>query len=199
MRTKTVLALATVLVLIVGMAAVASNMGFKINLALTSGGDLNWVALPLYNSYTDASSVWADLTNPSQISRWDNATGTYQTYLGTTRSNNFTLNKGEGIVVKVSAAENWIVVGSHDPSFAFSLTAGGDLNWVAVPYNETATDASGIWGELTNPSQISRWDNATGTYQTYLGTTRSNNFTLNTGEAIVVKVSANESWTPAHY
>ena len=199
MKTKVVLLVAVMLVLMIGTAAFASNMGFKINIALSAGGYSNWVALPLYNSYTDASSVWADLTNPSQISRWDNASGAYQTYTGSARSTNFTLNKGEGIVIKVSSAENFIVVGSHDPSFAYSLAAGGYSNWVAVPYHETATDASGIWGELTNPSQISRWDNASGAYQTYTGSARSTNFTLNKGEAIVIKVSANESWTPAHY
>lgn len=197
MKRKGLLAVATVAILVIGIAAIASNMGFKIDISLTGGGAYNWVSLPYYNSYTDAGSIFSDVPNCTQVSRWDTTTGAFQTWNGS-RGTNFTVDEGEAYLVKVSSASNWIVVGSHDPSFALSLQAGGAYNWVSVPYHTTATDAGTLFSQIPNCSQVSRWDTASGSFQTWNGS-RGTNFGLTAGEGLLVKVSTASSWTPAHY
>lgn len=197
MRTKVVLVLAAVFMLVVGGTAVASNMGFKITIPLAAGGYSNWVSLPYYNSYTTAASIFGDITGCTQVSRWDNPSGTYQSYTGG-RGTGFNVTPGEAYLIKVSSATDWIVVGSHDPSLALTLSAGGASNWVSIPYHTTATTASGLFGQIPNCTQVSRWDNPSGTYQSYTGG-RGTGFNLTPGEGLLIKVNANESWTPLHY
>jgi hypothetical protein len=196
MRTKVLLGLAVALMLVVGVATIGSNMGFKISIPLAAGGASNWVSIPYYNSYTDATSIYNDVPGATQVSRWDNPTGSIQTWTG--RGTNFAVTPGEAYVIKVSAPTNWIVVGSHNPSLSLSLAAGGASNWVSVPYHATATDASTLFTQLgANVTQVSRWDNPTGSIQTWTG--RGTNFALTPGEAVVIKVGSVTPWTPAHY
>jgi hypothetical protein len=197
MKRNVLLVLAAVAVLAIGSAAIASNMGFKISIPLTAGGANNWVAIPYYNSYANAAAVFNDVTGASQVSRWDNTAGAFQTWTGA-RGTNWNVTAGEAFLVKVSAATNWIVVGSHNPGLALTLAAAGANNWVALPYHTTATNAATIFNQVPSASQVSRWDNTAGGFQTWTGA-RGTNFNLTAGEGILVKVSANSTWTPAHY
>ena len=205
MRTRALLGAAVVLMLIVSVATIGSNMGFKISIPLVYDGNTlttNWVSLPYYNSYTDAASIKADIgANFGSVTRWNNTTHAYQTYNGVI--GNFTLVKGEMLAIKVKTATvNWIVVGSHDPGFSLSLVYDGNTltsNWVSVPYHTTATDAAGIKSQIgTNFGSITRWNNTTHAYQTYNGIV--GNFSLTPGEGYIIKVkTATTQWTPAHY
>ncbi len=109
MRTKVVLSVATILMLVIGVAAIASNMGFKINIQLTAGYR-NFVALPYFNQYTDAGSLFTDIPNCQSITRWDNPSGSWETWHG--RGTNFALNKGEALLVQVNSSSTWMVAGS---------------------------------------------------------------------------------------
>lgn len=193
MKNRVLLVGAAVVILLIGSAAIASNMGFKISIPLAASGANNWVSIPYYNSYTDATSIYTDAV-ASQVSRWDNTAGALQTWTG--RGTNFAVTPGEAYLLKVTTAKNWIVVGSHNPSLAISLVASGANNWVSVPYHKTATDASTLYTEAA-ASQVSRWDNTAGALQTWTG--RGTNFTLTAGEGILMKVTTNKNWTPAHY
>lgn len=197
MRTKALFALAVVAVLLIGTAAIASNMGFKISIPLAAGTANNWVSIPYYNSYSNAGAMFADITNASQVSRWDNTGAAFQSWNGA-RGTNFTVTAGEAYLVKVSSATNWIVVGSHNPSLVISLTAGTANNWVAVPYHTTAANAGALFTQITNASQVSRWDNTGAAFQSWNGA-RGTNFTVTAGEGVLVKVSSASTWTPAHY
>jgi hypothetical protein len=101
------------------------------------------------------------------------------------------------MLVKVSTGVNWIVVGSHNPSLAISLTAGGASNWVSVPYHTTATNAATLFNSIANCTQVGRWNIPTRTYQSWVGA--GTNFNLTAGEAVVVKVNTGVTWTPSHY
>ena len=94
MRTKVVLIVAAIVMLIISTVAIGSNMGFKIVVQLNTGTYANnWVSLPYYNSYTNADSVKQDI-GPAciQVSRWNQSSGTFDTWTG--RGNNFTLIAG---------------------------------------------------------------------------------------------------------
>lgn len=196
MRTKVLLTIAAALMLIISLVAIGSNMAFKISIPLTAGYS-NFVSLPYYNSYTNASLMFNDITSASAVSRYDNPTTSWQDWSGT-RGTNFTVNEGEAYVVQVSASSNWIVVGSHDPGKAITLTTGYS-NMIAPPYHTTKTNASLLFNEIPNASDLSRYDNPTTSWQDWSGT-RGTNFAITAGEGLVAQVSVTSStWTPAHY
>jgi hypothetical protein len=195
MKRNVLLVLAAVAVLAIGSAAIASNMGFKISIPLTAGYN-NYVSLPYYNSYTTDNSMYSDITACTGVHRFNNATGGWQDYLGG-RTSLFNITAGEAYVVTVSSSGNWIVVGSHNPSLALTLTAGYN-NHVSVPYHTTATNDNALYSQITGCTGIHRYNNATGGWQDYLGG-RTSLFNITAGEGYVITVSSTTSWTPAHY
>jgi hypothetical protein len=195
MKRNVLLVLAAVAVLAIGSAAIASNMGFKISIPLTAGY-ANYVSLPYYNSYTNAASIFNDITGASAVKRWDNPTFTLQQWSGT-RGTNFNVTPGEAYIVTVSSTTNWIVVGSHNPSLAITLTSGY-ANYVSVPYHTTATTAATLFNQIAGASAVKRWDNPTFTLQQWSGT-RGTNFNITAGEGYIITVGSTTSWTPAHY
>jgi hypothetical protein len=198
-------ALLSASVLLIGSSVFASNMGFKLVYPLfapAGNTGTNWVSVPYFNSFAtqDSAGMWADL--PAQkvrISRYNRTTDTYSNYSG--GLGNFALAEGEAYIVVVNADTNWTIVGSHDNAFAKPLIAPAGntgTNWTSVPYHTNKTDAAGIWSELpASKVRISRYNRATDTYSNYSG--GLGNFTLVIGEAYIIVVSADATWTPAHY
>jgi len=213
MRTKILLLLAAVAMLLVGVTAVGSNMGFKISIPLyaTSGTHTgaNFIALPYYNSYATASVAFADIPNCAELDLYDDATDTYRIYDGVFNTDDFpiatggTLDQATAVVVKVSADTNWVVVGSHAPSLAVPLYATSGThtgaNWRSVPYHTTKTIASELFAEITNCAELDLYDDSTDTFRIYDGVFNTDDFPLTAGKAVVIKVSADQTWTPAHY
>jgi hypothetical protein len=195
MKTKVLFIAAAVLVLVIGTAAIASNMGFKISIPLTAGYS-NYISVPYYNSYTTDNSMYSDITGCTKVARWNNATGAIQNYLGG-RTSLFNITAGEAYITTVSASTNWIVVGSHNPSLAVTLTAGYS-NYLAAPYHTTATTDNTLYSQITGCTKVARWNNATGAIQNYLGG-RTSLFNITAGEGYIVTVSGTTAWTPAHY
>jgi hypothetical protein len=189
-------------------SAFASNMGFKLvyPLSAAAGGNTgtNWVSIPYFNSFTTASTVFADIPNCVQVSHYVRASDTYEDYTGGPFDPDFTVAKGEAVLIKVSANSNWTIVGSHDNAFAVPLNAaaGGNTgtNWVSLPYHTNKTNASTLFAEIPNAVQVSHYVKANDTYEDYTGGPFDPDFTLTIGEGILVKVSATSStWAPAHY
>jgi hypothetical protein len=213
MRTKVLLGLAVAVMLIVSVATIGSNMGFKISIPLVAGGTghtgLNWVALPYYCGYATASNLVADLPANSEVDWYNETDGTYLQYDGIVFYDDFdiapsgTLKNRAGILIKPGASANWIVVGSHNPSVTVPLVPGGTghtgLNWVAVPYHSTKTTASGLIAELPANTEIDKYVETNGTYLQYDGLVFYDDFSLTPGTAILVKPGASASWLPAHY
>ena len=195
MRTKVLLGCAVVLMLVVSVVTIGSNMGFKISIPLTAGYS-NYVSLPYYNSYADATAMFNDITGASVVSRWNNATPIWENWTGA-RGTNFAVTAGEAYVVQVSATTNWIVVGSHNPGLAVTMTVNYS-NYISVPYHTTATNASTLFTQIPSASVISRWNNATPIWENWTGA-RGTNFALTVGEGYVAQVSATGTWPPAHY
>jgi hypothetical protein len=209
-------ALLSAAVLLVGSTAFASNMGFKLvyPLKMTSAGvhdGTNWVSIPFFNSFTptqDAAGMWADLpTGKQNIYRYNPATSANQRYAGGGPGQvNFAITKGEAYLVTVTADVNYTIVGSHDNAFAvpLNMTNAGvhdGTNRVSFPYHTNKTDAAGIWGELPAAKQnIYRYNPATSANQRYAGGGPGQvNFAITIGEAYLLTVTADTTWTPAHY
>lgn len=193
MRKKALLVIAAALFLAVGTLTLGSNMGFKISLALKAGYS-NYVSLPYYTSYTNAASLLADIPNSTSVERWDNPSGTFQVWTG--RGTNFQISPGEAYIVNVSTDSTWVVLGSHNPSLALTLTAGYS-NYISVPYHSTATNAASLLAQIPNATAVERWDNPSGTFEVWTG--RGTNFPITPGEGYIVNVSTTTNWVPAHY
>jgi hypothetical protein len=195
MKRNVLLLLAAVAVLAIGSAAIASNMGFKIAIPLTTGY-VNFVSLPYYNSYTNDNAMYSDIPACTGVKRYNNATGAWQSYTGG-RTSLFNITAGEAYAVTVSSSGNWIVVGSHNPGLALTLTTGY-VNFVSVPYHTTATNDNALYSQITGCTGVKRYNNATGAWQSYTGG-RTSLFNITAGEGYVITVSGTTSWTPAHY
>jgi hypothetical protein len=203
MKRNVLLLLAAVAVLAIGSAAIASNMGFKISIPLTSGVN-SCVSIPYYNSYTDAASLRNDInaaiSGTAQVYAYNGTI--WQRYAGGGIGQvDFTITPGLGYMVLPAASGNWIVVGSHNPALALSFTSGVN-NLVSVPYHTTATTAQLLRNEIDAAiGSTAQLYNYNGTiWQRYAGGGIGQvNFNITAGTAILVLPAGSGSWTPAHY
>src|SRR5262249_5947652 len=114
------------------------------------------------------------------------------------------LTAGQAILVKVTTDNtNWIIVGSHNDTATVTLLKTGGTtatNWTAVPYHTTATNAQGICAQIPNATQISRYDETTDTFVTWVCGNVGTPFNLTAGEGVLIKVTTDGTvWTPLHF
>jgi hypothetical protein len=209
-------ALLSAAVLLVGSSIFASNMGFKLvyplkafNTGVHDGN--NWVSVPYFNSFAtqDAAGIWADLisSNRLRVIRYNPVNSTFQRWSGGgAGQTNFPIAVGESYNALVTADANWTIVGSHDNAFAKPLTAFNTgvhdgNNYTSLPYHTNKTTANGVWGEL--PAQrlrILRYNPVNSTFQRWSGGgAGQTDFAITIGESYIVLVTADTTWTPAHY
>ncbi len=192
---------------LLAMPAFASNMGFKLtkNLKAPSGSAAsNWTSIPWFASYTDASSLRADVGNTAQIWKYNFATNSLIRWQGGgAGQSNFAIVQGEAYDIRVAADNSWVVVGSHDNSKTLNLKApvgSAASNWVGVPYHTTATDASALRVQVGSTAQIWKYNFATNSLVRWQGGgAGQSNFAILPGEGYDIRVAADTSWLPAHY
>jgi hypothetical protein len=217
-----VMAVALVTALAAG-SLIASNMGFKLNYALTQqdGGvtsktGRNTLALPdnRQSGLNTAKNLLDDIgfAQTAQVDRFLEASDTLQTYTGRkgTPGPDFSLAAGEGYFVKMNTTVNYIVVGSDDPALAYALnqpdggvTSKTGRNFFAYNYHQTAATAKQLMDDIgfAQTAQVDRFLKASDTLQTYTGRkgTPGPDFSLVPGEAYFVKMNTTVSYTPSHY
>lgn len=199
----------------------ASNMGFKLNYALTgpaagvSATGTQTIALP-YNQQVglnDAAAVFADLPpQRASFNRFVRSNNGQEVYDGTGVSVNFPIVPGEGYFASVNANTSYVIVGSHNPSLSLQLVGpaagvsatGSQL--YSYPYHSVATTAEALRNEINafvgDPSRatVGRFLRATNGQETYDGTGGgAANFALIPGEAYFVNVTADTAFVPAHF
>jgi hypothetical protein len=190
---------------LVGGVVLASNMGFKlVYQILTASGNsgTNWVGFPFNFPFANAQETFTDIPNCDEVTRYVRSDDTYQTYFAGKGAINFPIDPGIGYLVKVSTDTNYVIVGSHDPSYGVSLlTAAGNsgTNWISVPYHTTATNAQELFTDIPNADEVTRYVRSDDTYQTYFAGKGAINFPVSPGEGLLVKVSTDTTWTPSHY
>ncbi len=213
-RNVAVVAIAIAALLVAG-SLTASNMGFKLNRVLNGTGSsasgTNYVALPFNKQVgmANAKDLIDDIVaaggSVGQIGRFVNTTDGFQTYNGASGTA-FALAKDEGYVVSMNSDLNYIIVGSHDPGHVVSFngtgTSASGTNYYALPYHTTAANAKDLIDELVaaggSVGQIGRFVNTTDGFQTYNGASGTA-FALVPGEAYVVSMNTDVSFTPSHY
>jgi hypothetical protein len=171
MRTSTrvtiALSLVTVIILVAGTAAIASNAGFKMNRDFFFIGQgspnvaRNWVSLPYFNPYGTQGSVARTINGSTQnypnfqglcdaigmanlagsITELDPELGTFCQYV-CGGGNQCPMIPGKGGEMRDPSLTDFILVGSHDPSLQLTIPSsapGGQVGafWFAVPYHST--------------------------------------------------------------
>jgi hypothetical protein len=203
----------------------ASNMGFKLNyqlLAAASGVSATGkqqLALPYFRQtgINDSLQLMLDIGSGSvlpvtSVARFNKATDTYTTYTGRMGSAAiFPLVSGDGYLVSMNSNVNYIIVGAHDPSLAYSLQAASPgvsatgKNLYAPPYNIVATNSLGIMldiggGSVLPVANVARFNRATDTYTTYTGRMGSAAiFTLVPGDAYLISMNSTVPYIASHY
>ena len=206
-------------VALTGSALVASNMGFKLNYTLSQSGagvsnsGQSTIALPdnRQTGLNDAKNLLDDVgfANTTSVSKFLKATDTYQTYSGRKGGGTaFPLAAGEAYVIKMTTSVNYIIVGSDDPTLAYTLSQSGagvsnsGQTLYAYNYHQTAADAKALLDDIgfANTTSVSKFLKATDTYQTYSGRKGGGTaFALTPGEGYVVKMTTTVNYTPSHY
>lgn len=185
--------------------AFASNMGFKLVMPLVStGAGINFVSLPLFNSFTTLDTLCADIgPNATTVAMYDAATDTaYSYFCDLGFGDQPVLTKGRAVQVAVTAATNWTIVGSHDNAYAIPLVStGAGINFVSTPYHTTASTLDGLCPQIgANATTIAIYDAATDTaYSYFCDLGFGDQPALTIGRAVQIGVSAPTNWTPAHY
>ena len=212
MRTRVVLALSAALMLLISLAAIGSNMGFKITIAMPASV-AKYISLPYYVTLDgNPSPTAANLRNEIVAAAGGSAACTVYNWTGTTwqrwsggglGQTNFLLTAGTGYQVVAGQACNLVVVGSHNPSATVSLPASV-AKYVAPPYHSTDATAAAFRNELiaaAGGSAACTVYNWTGTtWQRWSGGGLGQvNFTVAPGTAYQVVLSQATGWTPAHY
>ena len=197
-------------------------MGFKLNYLLDgdtdgAGNDLGITPLALpYNqqtNITDAKALIDDINlSPGavvvSVIRYIKTNNSIIAYTGTAGTA-FPITPGESLRVQMSAAANYIIVGSHDPGLSIDLLedkdgVGNDLgiNEFAVPYHTTLTDAKGLIDELNllgTTTSIIRYIKTNNSIIAYTGTAGTA-FPLVPGEGLRVQIGADVlGYVPSHF
>ena len=219
-----VMVVALVVVLAAG-GVLASNMGFKLNYTLNkaavgvSNSGNNTLGLPdnMQSGMVVASDLFNDIGGKTAIAAGGlqkllKVSDTYQAYNGrATTGPNFTLDKGDGYFVQMANDVNYIIVGSHDPSFAHPLkkaavgVSNSGNNFFSMPYNFTGTVAADLFNDIGGKTQIAaggvqKLIKATDAFQAYNGrATTGPNFTLVPGEAYLIQMANDVNYIPSHY
>jgi hypothetical protein len=204
-------------VALTGSALVASNMGFKLNYTLSQAGagslsGQSTLALPdnRQTGLADAKNLMDDVgfANIASVARFLSASDTLQTYTGRKGGGvAFPLVAGAGNFVKMAATVNYIIVGSDDPTIAYTLSQGGvgsltGQSFYAYNYHQTAADAKALMDDIgfANIASVAKFLKATDTLQTYTGRKGGGvSFALTPGEAYFVKMATTVNYTPSHY
>lgn len=224
-RTTAAFALATLAIVLAGGVAVASNMGFKMNMALvvTSGGappatGANWVSIPYNNPYGTAGGFCTQTGLPSvfpnqaQITVVNpNTNGPTSANCGTPAANSLAIG-GNCLAFRIQGATvpaSIIVVGSHNPTQtctvpAFTATTGE--YWLSVPYHTTAVTIADLCAQgglsSTFPNQaVLTTINPTNNSVTNAscGTPAAGAANLVLGRAVRIHEKAQKIFTPAHF
>jgi len=206
-------------VVVMAGGLLASNMGFKLNytlnatLAGTSKSGTNTLALPdlRQTGLTTAKNLMDDITlaNVTNVQKFIKSTDGLQVYTGRKGSGaDFNMVAGEGVYVKMATATNYIVVGSDDPTLAYTLnatlagTSKSGTNFYAYNYHQTAATAKALMDDvgLANVTNVQKFIKSTDGLQVYTGRKGSGaDYSLVPGEAYYIKMATTVNYTPSHY
>ncbi|MEN6633541.1 MAG: hypothetical protein ABFD84_14005 [Candidatus Polarisedimenticolia bacterium] len=184
-----------VTLLLVGVAT-ASNMGFKFvpQIPGTAGANAYNLSLPWNNNYTDAASLLNDIPGATKVSQFTSNAGLVS-WVQNAGGTLFTVRKGEAYIVYGSGSgQTPVIVGSHDPSYTYTFTAGQAFN-ASAPYHQTLTSARDLFLSIETKcagsmSKVSKFTPASGLVSWLGDASGGTNFNLDLGSGVVIFTKA---------
>lgn len=201
-RRRAIIALGIWLVLSASGLLVASNMGLMHRASFNVSGVDYWLSLPYSSSLQKAQDLCEAIGPEATLIAYFDSDSAVRVEWHCPFGANFDLRPGQGIIVRVNAPAEVVLLGSHDQDVV--VPEGGFVHvgrdyYLSLPYHSTASVANDLCDQIPHVSVISRFDTDLNTTQTWtcpFGT----NFALRTGEALLVQVSAPSSgFVPDHY
>ncbi len=204
MRNRIILAVATVLILAIGLMAGHHNLEGTSVIYLQGSGIRNYIALPYNNTISPQTgaglrnSIIAAGGTGVVVYNW---TGTvWQTHAPCCY--NFPLVPGVGYKVTITNTTPlaWTVEGTHNPATSISLTANIS-KIIALPYDTPTTSALLLRNEIMDAGgtgvSVYNWDGTS--WQRYSGGGIGQlDFGIEPGTAYLVKSASSVSaWVPA--
>jgi len=192
----------------------ASNMGFKLNYSLQAaqGGISNSgfqsIGLP-YNAQvgvTTAGELLADITaggvNAASLQKYNILSDQNDPYPGP--GGDYALVPGAGYLLGVTTTGPYIIVGSHNPSLAITLkgqatgVSNSGFQRYAHPYHGVASTAGEFLAEIApEGASMQKLNILSDQNDPYPGP--GGDFALIPGQAYLIGVSGDKTFTPAHY
>ncbi|MDD5223652.1 MAG: Ig-like domain-containing protein [bacterium] len=208
-----------------GLESMDSNMGFKLNRALTyyaGKTDNNWVTIPYFHNYTDAKSLCADIPNCASIGYSDPGgncgvggcyhSGTKVPFSPFWIGENFTIDPSQGYYVRITANSNMVLVGSHNQITMISKTfysGKTNNNYFSLPFHHNYADAKTLCSSVPNCASVGYLDPGgncgiggcyhSGTKVPFTPFWIGENFALTPGMGYYVRITGNSTWQPTHY
>jgi hypothetical protein len=221
LRLSVAVVLAAVVILAAGGAAIASNMGFKLNMPLvanTATSGQNWVSIPYNNPYGTIKKFCTDTGLPSalaltatttSINPANNLPSTVTCFAAVAQLLPTQCNGIRVTVPAAAALSSIIIVGSHNPAKTCTLpanTAASGQLWFNVPYHTTAVSCKDLCTQIgmnaslasTGPcTQINPANNLPDTRTCFSSTSTGLNLVL--GRALRLLNPLGVSFLPAHF
>ena len=183
-----------------------SNIGYKIHMLLPYnplGENNHWFSLPYNSDYTTASDIGSDAPNISQVIRWNPETQTENVWNQIEGTGvDFPIVPGEAYAVVITDDTVINLVGAHkDVSFNWTYNEDNfNINWLSLPFPNAYGSASLLAQDIPNATKVARYDSANDTYQSWFkldGVWMGEDFPLVPGEAVLVVIDADTTWTPS--
>jgi hypothetical protein len=193
-------------------------MGFKLTYQMLGASNTgsatgtNSFSMPFnaQSGITNARQLIDDIgsTDVQNVQRLIESSDNYDIYGSQTGGNNFGITSCEGYLVKMINDTNYVVVGSHAPSFCCNLNAfaagvsATGTNLFSMPYHHTAANARNLIDDIgsTDCQNVQKFVESSDNWDIYGSTTGGNNFSLVPGEAYLVKmVNDNSCYRPSHF
>ena len=207
MKNRTILAIATALILAVGLTATNHVLEDSTTIHLQAY-TTKLISLPynyslpaptayyLRQAIMDAGGTAVNVYNWSGTA-WQRFAG------GGVGQPNFSIVPGTGYMVISMSYVEWYVEGTHNPAVSISLTANVK-KVVSIPYTSPSTTAALLRNEIVAAGgtgvSVYDYDGATGKYKKWCGGGIGQvNFAVTPGTAYVVKSTSNvAAWFPAY-
>lgn len=170
---------------------------FEFELVTTEATDFNQIGLPIVLANVSfASELMATIPTCNSIARWNASLQGYEQYVPGIAPTDFEVTMGYPYYVNVTEDTLFSLLGRvANPNFNLVITDMTDFNEVVIPLHKTELpNASDLMTDIPNCNSVARWNASLQGYEQYIPGIPPTDFTVQTGYAYYVNVTANGSW-----
>ena len=164
----------------------------------TGQTDFNLLGFPLQvEGFLTAANVLSKIPECNSIARWDADSQGFEQYLPTLPSSNFSIHTGQAYFVNMLDTFDQRLMGkATDLSYTLVTTPSSSFNLILLPLDRIdISSASELAQDINNCNGVACWDaSAQGYTNQYDPSIPGSDFTVSTGRAYMVNVTAPTTW-----